>query len=83
MLNEDAFKAIIRAGDVEKVRRALLFNCAQYLTFLLNGIIAAFDSTNQDCTFEQTEIIQLLVLSRSELDFGFCFNVTTLLSAAA
>jgi ankyrin repeat protein len=83
MLDENAFKAIIRAGDVERVRRALLFDRAQYLTFLSNGIIAAFDSTNQGCTFEQTEIMRLLVLSGSGLDFGFRFNVTTLLSAAA
>lgn len=83
VLDEDAFKAIIRTGDIEKVRKGLLFDRAEYPKFLFNGIVAAFDSAKEGCIFEQTEIIRLLVLSGSGLDFGFRFNFITLLNAAA
>lgn len=83
VLDEDAFKAVIRTGDIEKVRRGLLFDRAEYPMLLSGGIVAAFDATKVGCTFEKTEVIRLLVLSGSGLNFGFRFNITTLLNSAA
>jgi uncharacterized protein len=82
-LDEEAFKTAICVGDIENVRMGLLFDCADYPKFLSNGIITAFDALKKDFTFERTEIIRLLVLSGSGHDFGYRFNITTLLDCAA
>ena len=83
VLDEDTLRAVIRIGDIEKVRRGLLFDRAEYPMFLSSGFAAVFDASKESFNFEQTEIIRLLVLNGSGLDFRFRANATTLLNAAA
>ncbi|KAI9760363.1 MAG: hypothetical protein M1840_002556 [Geoglossum simile] len=80
---EDAFLDAVKAGDVQKVRRGLLFSNKSLSEIMPDGMVAAYYRARDDCTFERTEIIRLFVLGGTLLNDRYTINADNLMGIAA